>query len=449
MAVPTSPHVCPTSLPDPRKANAATPGALWNTPCVPEQTTQKAASTGMANGGVIAVAIGVMNVATYGFTIIAARWLGPTQYGAFAAVMNLLMVVSVAQLGLQATAARRISSTPGDVSVIEDGIRRVTWLTSLGLGALLLLAAPLINAALRLDSLLTAYVVGLIAVPLTLMGGQAGTLQGERRWRPLALLYVAAGVPRLLVGTALILWQPEELTAIIAVFIWALAPVAVGAVALRHRVHVPHDSDEDHGVRALFRELGRNSQALLAFFAVSNVDVILARSVLDNAESGLYAAGLILTKAVLFLPQFVVVVAFPDMANAGERRRALRLSLTVVAALGVVGVLATWVLSHVALVFVGGAEYSAVQDQLWQFAILGTLLSMIQLLVYALIAQQGGKATLLLWAALVAIVIGAQFTDTVMELLTLVDIIDGVLLLALLVPVLLFGPKQPAPGPVE
>lgn len=399
----------------------------------------------MTNGGVIAVAIGVMNVTTYGFTIIAATALGPQQYGAFAAVMNLLMVVSVAQLALQATAARRISAAPGDVSVIEAGIRRVTWTTAFALGALLLLAAPLINYLLRLESLLTAVLVGLIAVPLTVMGGQAGMLQGERRWRPLALLYAAAGLPRLLVGTALILWQPEEFTAILGVLIGALAPVAVGAVALRDRVHhgTP-PSTEDHGLRALARELGQNSQALLAFFAVTNVDVILARNVLDNADSGLYAGGLILTKAVLFLPQFVVVVAFPAMADARGRRRALRLSLGVVAGLGVLGVAATSALSHVALLFVGGEQYAAVEGRLWEFAILGTLLSMIQLLVYALIAQRGSRATWLLWAALAVIVGAAQLTESIESLLRLVLIVDTALLVGLIVPVVLLAPRVSA-----
>lgn len=411
---------------------------------MPEETAQSS----VTKGGVIAVAIGVMNIATYGFTIVAARALGPQQYGAFAAVMNLLMVVSVAQLALQATAARRISATPGDVSVIESGIRRVTWRTSLVLGVVLVLAAPLINQVLRLESLLTAVVVGLIAVPLTIMGGQAGTLQGERRWGALALLYVAAGVPRLIVGTALIVWHPDELTAILGVLVGSLAPVVVGFVALRHREHLSHGGVVDHGARALLRELGRNSQALLAFFAVSNVDVILARSVLDNHESGLYAAGLILTKAVLFLPQFVVVVAFPDMADAAVRRRALQLSLGVVGALGVVGVLTTWALSQVALVFVGGAEYADVQDRLWQFAILGTLLSMIQLLVYALIARQGDKATAVLWVALAAIVAGAQLTDSVTELLTLVSVVDAVVLVALVVAVVVRVPHD-EPARVE
>ena len=143
----------------------------------------------------------VMNVTTYGFTMVAARALGPQPYGAFAAVMNLLLVVSVARSALQATAARRIAAEPAHVAQIEREIMRVTYRVALGLGLLLLVLTPLINTALRLESLATAAMVGLTAVPLTIMGGQAGILQGERRWTALAAVYVAAGVPRLVVGT--------------------------------------------------------------------------------------------------------------------------------------------------------------------------------------------------------------------------------------------------------
>ncbi|MBS45760.1 MAG: polysaccharide biosynthesis protein [Nocardioides sp.] len=426
---------------------------------MPQQSSSPAGETGggpaagstggaVRTGGTIAVAIVGMNVATYGFTILAARLLGPSQYGAFAAVMNLLMVVSVAQLALQATAARRVSSTPGDVTVIEERVRSMTRRLAVGLGLVLLVLSPVVNAVLRLDSLVTAALVAATAVPLTVMGGQAGVLQGERRWRPLALLYLAAGVPRLLLGGALLVWRPEEGVATLGVLIGALFPVAVGAWALRRpRTHATDATGTDHGVRSLLRESFRNSHALLAFFAVTNVDIIVARGVLDDHDSGLYAGGLILTKAMLFLPQFVVVLAFPDMADARERRRALRLSLGAVAGLGAVGVLAAWVLSPVAMVFVGGPDYAEIEGRLWVFAVLGTALSMIQLLVYGLLAQEGRRrATVLLWAALAVIALGGQATDSVTGLLTLVTATDVVLFLALLVPVVLAAP-EPAPSP--
>ena len=51
------------------------------------------------------------------------------------------------------------------------------------------------------------------------------------------------------------------------------------------------------------------------------------------------------------------------------------------------------IIAGVAMVFVGGAEYSDVQSRLWTFAVLGTLLSMLQLLVYSVLARQGTRST--------------------------------------------------------
>src|SRR5215213_7441366 len=146
----------------------------------------------------------VMNLATYGFTVVTARQLGPGAYGAVAGLMATLLVVGVAQLGLQATAARRISSDPDHTRQIERVVLRVTYAAAAAIGALLLLLTPVITSVLRLDGMGPAALVALTAVPLTVMGGQAGVLQGERRWRPLGVLYVAAGAPRLMFGAALL-----------------------------------------------------------------------------------------------------------------------------------------------------------------------------------------------------------------------------------------------------
>jgi O-antigen/teichoic acid export membrane protein len=381
----------------------------------------------------IAVAMAVMNVATYGYTIVAARLLGPRGYGAFAAVMGVLLVVGVLQLGLQATGARRIASTPGDVAEIERTVMRVTYRSALVLALASLALAPVINAALHLESLPTAALVALVAYPMTVMGGQAGVLQGERRWFPLALLYIAAGVPRMLVGTALLVWQPTEFLAVLGVAVGFVAPVLVGWAALRRSSHRRStEISGAHDDKSIFSEMARNSHALLAFFALSNADVILARSVLDRHDSGLYAGGLILVKAVLFLPQFVVVVAFPSMSAEGERRRVLLKSIALVLGLGVVGTVAAWALSGVALVFIGGAEYAEIQHRLWLFAVLGTLLSTIQLLVYSVVARQSRWSVYLIWLSLLLLLAAATQVDTVTGLLTAVCLVDGSLFLVLL-----------------
>jgi O-antigen/teichoic acid export membrane protein len=263
------------------------------------------------------------------------------------------------------------------------------------------------------------------------MGGQAGIVQGERRWTPLAAIYVAAGVPRLVIGTALVIWRPDELTAVIGVALGALAPVVVGLLTVR-TPRLEAEDAEHHGALAILRESLRNSQALLAFFALSNVDLLVARNVLSEHDAGLYAGGLILTKAVLFLPQFVVVIAFPSMTALSERRRAFRLSILLVTGLGAIAVLGSWLLSSVAMIFVGGDAYAELESRLWIFAVLGTMLSLLQLVIYSVLARQGTRSTYLVWVGVLALLAGCSAAGSVEAMVLTVTVIDGVLLAVLM-----------------
>ena len=397
------------------------------------------------DGSAVAVATSVMNVATYGFTIVTARVVGPSQYGAFAACLSLFIVVQVAALGLQATAARRIAVDRGNVAAIEHAILALTTKVSLVVGLVLCLLIPAIDALLNLDSLVMAAVVAVSTVPLTLAGGQAGILQGERRWGALALFYLAGGIPRLLIGTAIILWQPTATGALVGVGIGYLFPVVVGWWTLRHR-RTPQAAAPEHSARSMLVESAHNAQVLFAFFALSSVDIVIARHVLPDHDAGLYAAGLIMTKVMLFLPQFVVVVAFPDMATIEGRQRALVRSLVAVGAVGVIAIVAAKVLSGVAMVFVGGAEFGEVEDLLWLFAVLGTVLAMLQLQVYAVLARQGRRSVLLLWGSLVVLTVLGLQADSLAGLVTVVAAVDGALLLVLTVASLRLAQQPPAPA---
>ena len=379
----------------------------------------------------IAVSMAIMNVATYGFVILASPLLGTERYGAVAASLNVLLVISVGALGLQATAARRISADPQHVGQIEDSIRRVTYRAAAALGLILLVLSPVIQRVLDQDRIGGVLIIAASAVPMTIAGGLAGILQGERRWAGLGALYIASGVPRLVIGGALIAWRPTEFWALLGVGISFWAPVLVGLWVLRHERR-PSPSSAEHTGLAMLKESISNGAALFAFFALSSVDIIVAVNVLSKHEVGLYAAGLILAKAMLFLPQFVVIVAFPSMATGGERRNALVVSLLLVAALGAVGTLAAWLLSSIAIRFVGGAEYIEVEPRLWLFAILGTLLSMIQLVVYSVLARQGKRSVYVVWLALLTLIGAGLTADSVLGLVTIVVLVDLALLIVLL-----------------
>ena len=415
----------------------------------------------LAGSGVIAVAMGLMNVSTYGFTILAARVLGPVEYGALAAVAGLLLILNVVSLGLQATGARRVAAAPQHRLAIEREVLRTTYACAAGLGLVALLAAPAVSAWLRLDSWAVAALIAVTVVPLTVMGGQAGILQGERRWRPLAVIYLAVGFGRLALGCAALVLRPDTFGAMTGVALGAFVPAVAGWWTLRHpdQQTVEPTTAAAAGSpppsrRSVLTETLHNSHALLAFFALSNIDVVVARAVLDEHQAGLYAGGLILTKAVLFLPQFVVVVVFPAMSSAGSARRTNVLALGLVGAIGLTTVLGVTVLSGLAVTFVGGPEYAEAESLLWGFALLGTLLALLQLMVYNLVARQQQRAVLLIWLALAVVAAGGSVADSVSSLLTTVAVVDAVLLLVLMIRAGLRGPavappsRNPQPAPL-
>ncbi|WP_246159382.1 lipopolysaccharide biosynthesis protein [Nocardioides antri] len=390
----------------------------------------------------IALAMAVMNIGTYAFQMVAARLLGPSQYGAVAGMMALLMVLSVVQLGLQATAARRIAAAPEDVAAIEQTVLTTTWRAALALGALAVAASPAEWWLLRLDGLLPAVLLGLCVVPVTVMGGQAGVLQGERRWLPLSLLYLSVGVPRVLIGGACLLVSPTEASAMVGVLAASWLPVLIGSWTLRNRSHDAIVTEHDREVRRdVRRETAGSSLALLAFVALSNLDVVVARNILDDHQAGLYAGGLIVTKAVLFLPQFAVVILFPSMSTAGESRTAVLRGLAFLTALGACCVAGTYLLSDLALVFIGGGEYDDVQGRLWLFACLGGLLSVLQLLVYAGLAKRGRWTKYLVTLGVIALVTVGSLASGVTELAVTVAVVD-VVVVALLVALQVFRGRR-------
>jgi len=348
--------------------------------------------------------------------------------------------VGVVQLGLQTTTARRVTTAAGDHERTGLAVAslRLTCGLALALGVALLALSPLMRWLLRLDDLAPVLLVAACAVPLTALGGPAGVLQGERRWRPLALVYLAAGVPRLVIGLVVLALAPSPTTALAAVLLGALVPLAVAAVALRSlpadvRAAGP-DAARGTPARSLLPEVTAGISILGAFLALSTVDVIVARAVLDAHDAGLYAAALILTKAVLFLPQFVVVVAFPAFAAPAERARALRRSLALVLALGVGATGGAALLPDLALAFVGGREYAEVAGRLWVFAILGTVLATIQLVVYAGLARRSaGVGRILVVGTTALVVVGATWARGrgVDGLLSVVLTVDLVVLTAL------------------
>lgn len=346
----------------------------------------------------------VLNVAAYGFTLVAARVLAPHEFGAVTALLAILLIGNVAALGLQATAARRIAVARDPHDVVVGATRDVGIGTALAVGAVVALSSVLLAPALRLDSPWPVVLCGVALVPMTLTGAQLGIAQGTEQWRRLALIYATLGLGRLLGGTIALLVRDDATSAMVGVAIGAWAPVVAGRGLLRGK------QSDWAGRGSLARETLYGSHALAATLVLSNADAIVARSVLDTHDSGLYAAGLILTKAALFLPQFVSVLLYPALAR-DDTSRSRRRAVQIVLVIGAAAVGATAALPSLALVLAGGNQYAEVAPRLWLFALAGSCLAVVNLLVLDALARHAHRVVVLVWVAVAALLAYATTTS--------------------------------------
>ncbi|HEX6338005.1 MAG TPA: hypothetical protein VFZ85_13680 [Jiangellaceae bacterium] len=355
----------------------------------------------ISTAGGVAMGTSVANALGYVLTVIAARVLDPAQFGAFSALLALIIVGNVAALAIQATVAR------DNVRQMPTGDTVAGGLLIAGLvGGMLVAATPLVSAFLSLPSAVAAVAAGAAIAAMTATGPALGTIQGRERFHALgAAVAVQAGL-RVVGGLVGMAVSPTAAG--------ALAGMAAGLIVagvgiwLLARPPVPSGS----GVwSAAISTLGAGG-LLLGFVVMTNADVVLARHVLSAEASGLYGAGAIFTKIAFWLPQFVPLVAFPALADPNRRKGAMRLGLLAVAGSGAVLVGVTALFAAPAVRLVAGSQYEQLTDWVAGFTALGALFAVAQLLVYAHLASGDRPTTLAVWIVLLSYVTVVETTAT-------------------------------------
>lgn len=334
-------------------------------------------------GAAVGLAMGLANVLQYALQLVAGRQLTTGGFGGFGALLGLGIVGAVPMLALQTVAARHIAQQRATAASLFRTARRVgLTVTVLGLAV-----SPVVATFLHVPVAGAAW-LALSLGPLALAGTAQGVLQGQQRFHALAGLFLAVSTLRVgggILGLAL----SAQVT-------WGLAGTALGAMAagaLAHAAIRTDSSSADAG--SVWRELVAASNGVLALLVLAGLDLLLARHVLTADSSGRYAAGALVARACFWLPQFVAVLVVPRLASGetGLVRRAAGL----VGALGVLEVLGGLLLPGSVVRLLLGEHYGPLTHRLALFAAEGACLAVLQLLLYAEIAQGGHAIGRLLW----------------------------------------------------
>jgi hypothetical protein len=327
------------------------------------------------------------NVLSYLLLLAAARRLNTADYAELVTLLNLLLIGSVPSFALQAVAARRVATGSAD-GLLEAG-------AVIGLVAALLIAAlsPALVAFLHLPGLTGPLLVALSMPGTALQGLCQGVWQGEQRLTGLAVATFAGTAGRSGAGLLGLFLGGTSTSAMAALGVGLSVPAAGCVLALPEL--------RRRGRRALLSlasEAGHASHAYGVFLLLSVSDVLLARHVLSTSAAAVYAAGSVLTKASLWLPQSVANVLFASLTDEDRHHRVFARAAAGIAGLGLAMVAGSWLLSGLVTAVVGGGRYPQLRGDAWLFAMLGSCLAVLQFTLVAGLAVRNVMVTALIWA---------------------------------------------------
>lgn len=347
----------------------------------------------------VAAALGVGQVLSYVVSVVAARVLGPEQFGIVAALLGISLIGSVLAMGIQAVAARRLvhigedDRTGASRDILRDGL-----VGGVAVATATILVSPLLMWVLRLQGWLPLLLTALTFIPLTWAGAQYGVAQGRESYRRLAAVYLVVGVGRGVGGIVGALATQSVLGTMAGLAAGSLA----GALAGRWVVS-PLSRASRVRVEQFFTETAHATHALLALFVLTNIDVLLARALLTPYEAGEYGVGAIIGKVAFWLPQFVGVVLFPRFADA-RRAQATLVALGAVGLMGIAVLAVTALAPALVVNFVGGAAYDDLIPIAWMFAAIGAVFAVGQALLLTRLAVDDRRAVIVVWGAAAVLV---------------------------------------------
>jgi O-antigen/teichoic acid export membrane protein len=350
----------------------------------------------------VAVASNAANVSLIALNLGLGRLLDTSQYGAVAALLGVNLVGTVPGLALQIVLARRTATAPADLDT-RGALWTVllVWSGAIALGVGLLAAAlsPVLASVLHLGSVAPMLWLAASLVPFVLVSAVQGLLQGAERFAALSVSLGLVGLGKLAGGLGGVPWGVSGVLAGTAICAALAAVASLGLLAGDLRRPGRGASTE-----GMLPELRGATSGMLGLFALQNIDVVLARHLLSGHLSGVYAAGSLTAKGVFWLLHVVAVVVFPRLSDPDRRKALLRRAFWLVSGTALAATLAATVTGPTVLPFVFGADYRTLGVLAGVFALVGSLVALAELLLYANLAVRGHRIAWGLWVAMTAFV---------------------------------------------
>ena len=370
---------------------------------------------------VVGAGLAVPQILAYLASVIAARLLIPSDFGAFGAMQGITQIGTPIGLAIQALAARKLISSRKNQH--HDLLKFGLEVSLVVLIVSFVISFPL-SSIFKVDYIVLVLTIGAIA-PFVFISTQLGIAQGKEFYLKLAGIYIVFGIGRSVSAIVGLFVYPELISVGIGFFGGTLLSAIVAHFILGNSKKFWKTDRAEKSVK----ELWKATQALFALYVLVNIDVLLARIVLTPEESGIYTVGMLVAKIAFFMPQAITVVLFPKMGKNDSS--ALRLAVLGTSLIGAIYIGVTYFASEFVVNAIGGSGYAELYSEVWFFAIEGSLFAVLQVLLYGRIAREDTKVSILLWVGsiLATTTVWLIATDTIITVVSSLIVVTFILVL--------------------
>jgi O-antigen/teichoic acid export membrane protein len=388
-------------------------------------------------------------LAGFAFQALLAAALGGERYSEVASLISIFYMIQILHFVAMAVAARLTAPLAAEgrdsevQRVYRDLVIYATLLGTLGM-VLFILASPFLHTQLRIG--LGPLLILSATVPLNLLlGVSRGVVQGAQRFVPLSLNFIIYGTTTLVFLPVLLHFQLHAVGATLAMVLGLALCNLAANVAMRDLPRGGH-----HG-RLELPGVVRSSLAAAAgpgivtvFF---NMDVILAKYFLPNAQAGIYSAMSLLGKILYFGTISISVVMFPRIAALHAQGRSphkvVNLSLALVVGAGMFVVAVYFAVPDIVIrLLLRKQEYLQIGHSLGIYSLAMLGLAVANVLVYYFVAMHRRRYVFAMALGAVVFFGGiARFHGSFAEVALAVTVANNVMAAALLFLYLLDHPR--------
>lgn len=263
--------------------------------------------------------------AVYALQVLMGRLLRVQDYSLFTALMGIFNIASLPLTALFMVVTRKLALDAAigqpalGAGLVASAERRVA-LSALVVFAAAAVASPFVAHALAAGSTLTVLLVWVAVCLNAFVCFYAAVLQGRHRFTQIAIGNAAFPILRIALCAALVAVGLGVGGAMGGIALSLLAGAA-WYWRLSSRVLPRHGEARATGRLFTLPEGLLLAASSLGFIALTQLDYVIVRVTCTPEQAGLYSAGAVLAKAVLWLPAGITVALYPTVVSehAGER----------------------------------------------------------------------------------------------------------------------------------